>query len=70
MECKGFERINLCHITPCNGYGQMQNKSSLTDQRKYFCSFMLINIFVVANQRADNWPWTYRKGQTFTVNQI
>ena len=46
-----LERINLCYITPSNGFGKMLNKTSLTDSRKYFNSFTGINIFLVATQR-------------------
>jgi len=51
MDSNGFERINLCYITPSSGYKQMLNKISLTDRRKHSCSFTWIDIILVATQR-------------------
>jgi len=41
----------LSYITPCNGYGQILNRTSLTDRRKYFSFFTGINVCLVATQR-------------------
>jgi len=44
MDFNSFERTNLCYITPCTGCGQMLHKTSVTESRKYSCSFPWINI--------------------------
>ena len=51
MDSSVFDKTNLCNITPCNEYRQMQNKFSLTDRRKYSCCCTSINIFLEATQR-------------------
>ena len=37
-DSNSFERINFCHVTPCNGYVQMQKKSFFTDHQKHSSS--------------------------------
>jgi hypothetical protein len=51
MDSSGFKRVILCHISPSNGYEQMQITSSFTVLRKYFCSFTWVNIVRVAPVR-------------------
>ena len=51
MDSKSFERINLCHITPSNGYGQMQKILPSLTTKNTLLPLRELKLFLVGNHR-------------------